>query len=164
MECQQCGERDAVVHLTQIVDNNVTTVHLCEQCAAEKGIESNSPVGKSPLGDFLAQLGKGVGAGLPADTPHMVCKRCGMTLQDFRDLGRLGCAECYLSFEAPLRELMRRLHGSTSHVGERYAPPGAPAESADDQAGELRERLRRAIENENFELAANLRDRLRELE
>ena len=56
MKCQDCGERAAVVHLTQIVENNVTTMHLCEQCAAGKGIESGTTPATSPLGDFLATL------------------------------------------------------------------------------------------------------------
>ena len=165
MKCQQCGDRDAVVHLTQIVENSVTTMHLCEKCAGEKGIETSSVPAAGPLGDFLATLGKGVGAGLPEveDAPHTTCPTCGLTTQEFRDLGRLGCEDCYQAFEAPLRELLRRLHGSTTHAGERYRPPGTTAEPT-EEAAELRDRLRVAVEAENFELAAELRDRLRGLE
>lgn len=166
MDCDQCHEREAVIHLTQIVNEQVTTLHLCERCAAEKGVESASPVTKTPLGSFLAAMGKEVGPagagarGLAvADREH--CPRCGGTLQDFRETGRLGCAECYVHFEGPLRELLRRLHGSTHHVGERYTAPGAtPADPGREQAA-LREQLRLAVETENFELAAELRDRLR---
>ena len=166
MKCQQCGGRNAVVHLTQIVENNVTTMHLCEQCAAEKGIESSSEPSPGPLGDFIANLGKGVGAGLPEieNAPHATCPTCGLTMQEFRDLGRLGCEDCYQAFEVPLRALLRRLHGSTTHAGERYHPPGAPAGEPAEEAAELRDRLRVAVEAENFELAAELRDRLRGFE
>ena len=164
MDCDQCHEREAVIHLTQIVDEQVTTLHLCERCAAEKGVESAATVGKTPLGGFLAAMGKGV-------TPQVAgiggaCPRCGATLQDFRESGRLGCPECYRSFEAPLRDLLRRLHGSTHHVGERYAEPGREpaAELAADGRESLRQQLRLAVETENFELAAELRDRLRVLE
>jgi protein arginine kinase activator len=165
MDCDQCHEREAVIHLTQIVNEQVTTLHLCERCAAEKGVESAGAVGKTPLGGFLAAMGKGVApqvAGISG-----ACPRCGATLQDFRETGRLGCPECYRSFEGPLRDLLRRLHGSTLHVGERYAEPGrapaAPAAVADGRES-LRQQLRLAIETENFELAAELRDRLRVLE
>lgn len=166
MQCQQCGDREAVVHLTQIVENSVTTMHLCEQCAAEKGIESSSEPATGQLGNFLATLGKGVGAGLPEmeNAPHASCATCGLTMQEFRDLGRLGCGDCYQAFEAPLRELLRRLHGSTTHVGERYHPPGTEASQPTEEAGALRDQLRLAVEAENFELAADLRDRLRGLE
>jgi protein arginine kinase activator len=164
MDCDQCHEREAVIHLTQIVNEQVTTLHLCERCAAEKGVESPGTVGKTPLGGFLAAMGKGLpaaaaglsGAGIGA------CPRCGSTMQDFKETGRLGCPECYRAFEAPLRDLLRRLHGSTFHVGERYTEPGQDVEAqAGDGRDALREQLRLAIETENFELAAEIRDRLR---
>ena len=61
MQCQECGQNEAVVHLTQIVDNDVTTRHLCEACAAEKGIESGAGLPQGTVGDFLSTMGKGVG-------------------------------------------------------------------------------------------------------
>jgi protein arginine kinase activator len=143
MLCDQCHEREAVIHLTQIVNEQVTTLHLCERCAAEKGVESPGAQPKTPLGSFLAAMGKGVE---PAPVTRGVdaCPRCGASFQDFRESGRLGCPECYM--------------------GERYVDPGqaAPGESA--KASDLREQLRLAVETENFELAAELRDRLRVLE
>jgi len=170
MLCDNCGEREAAIHLTQIVDNSVTTLHLCEQCAAEKGVETGASVAKFPLGDFLASLGKG-GAAEGGTATEVACPACGGTLHDFRQTGRLGCARCYTTFEPHLRDLLRRLHGSSQHVGERYAAPaaGAPAVAAEEagagrEIGELKDRLRRAIRDEDFELAAELRDRLKVLE
>ena len=172
MLCDNCGEREAAIHLTQIVDNTVTTMHLCEQCAAEKGVETGASVAKFPLGDFLASLGKGTaGEGAAAET-EVACPACGGTLHDFRQTGRLGCAHCYITFEPHLRDLLRRLHGSSQHAGERYtapavaAPDASPAteEGAGRALGELKERLRQAIQAENFELAAEIRDRLKVLE
>ena len=165
MSCDQCREREAVIHLTQIVNEQVTTLHLCERCAAEKGVESPGGVAKTPLGTFLAAMGKGTEqAAVPARGGDN-CSRCGGTLQDFRESGRLGCPECYRSFETPLRDLLRRLHGSTHHMGERYADHGTePAAPNGMHAADLREQLRLAVETENFELAAELRDRLRVLE
>ena len=161
MSCDQCREREAVIHLTQIVNDQVTTLHLCERCAAEKGVESPGSVAKTPLGTFLAAMGKEVEAPAPrTDT----CSRCGGTLQDFRESGRLGCPECWRTFEIPLRDLLRRLHGSTLHVGERYADGNGGARQPRVEEADLRERLRAAVESENFELAAELRDRLRVLE
>jgi protein arginine kinase activator len=93
-----------------------------------------------------------------------VCARCGGTFQDFRETGRLGCSDCYRTFESPLRDLLRRLHGSTHHLGERYAERDPAAAQAREQAAELREQLRLAVETENFELAAEIRDRLRVVE
>lgn len=164
MSCDQCHEREAVIHLTQIVNEQVTTLHLCERCAAEKGVESPGGVAKTPLGSFLAAMGKGLPEPEPVAQAGESCSRCGASLQDFRESGRLGCPECYRAFEVPLRDLLRRLHGSTHHVGERYAErDGAPGEERQTTA-ELREQLRLAVETENFELAAELRDRLRVME
>ena len=142
----------------------MTTLHLCEKCAAEKGVE-NPGATKTPLGSFLAAMGK-VAEQTPASKAGEVCSRCGGTFQDFRETGRLGCPDCYRSFEAPLRDLLRRLHGSTHHLGERYAErePAVVAAAVNERASALREQLRLAVETENFELAAELRDRLRVLE
>jgi protein arginine kinase activator len=164
MSCDQCREREAVIHLTQIVNEQVTTLHLCERCAAEKGVESPSGVVKTPLGSFLAAMGKNLPETVAAPRSGETCGRCGGSLQDFRETGRLGCPECYRSFEVPLRDLLRRLHGSTHHVGERYAEHGAVPADGRVESAELREQLRLAVETENFELAAELRDRLRVME
>jgi protein arginine kinase activator len=163
MSCDQCREREAVIHLTQIVNEQVTTLHLCEKCAAEKGVESPGSAVKTPLGTFLAAMGKGAEQQSPAARTGETCARCGATFQDFRESGRLGCPDCYRAFETPLRDLLRRLHGSTHHIGERYAEHEAPV-AATEQAADLREQLRLAVETENFELAAELRDRLRVVE
>ena len=174
MQCENCREREAVIHLTQIVNNSVTTMHLCEPCAAEKGVETGASVPKFPLGDFLASLGKGGGSEAAAEAGLDVpCTSCGATLRDFRQSGRLGCAECYVTFENHLRDLLRRLHGSTRHEGETYragtvpqarAVPVPAGVSAAQPVDDLKEALRKAIEAENFELAAELRDRIRVLE
>ena len=161
MSCDQCREREAVIHLTQIVNEQVTTLHLCERCAAEKGVDSPGAVAKTPLGSFLAAMGKELPEQSPAPRSTDTCATCGGSLQDFRESGRLGCPDCYRSFEVPLRDLLRRLHGSTHHLGERYAERGEATTDGRAHAAELREQLRVAVESENFELAAELRDRLR---
>jgi len=165
MVCDNCKERDAVVHLTQIVDNAVTQIRLCEKCAAERGVETTVTAPKHPLADLL-QAVQGQPAGRPADAAR--CTFCSATLKDFRASGRLGCARCYNSFEGSLRELLRRVHGNARHVGKRYEAPhmGEVVGGGENLSilGELRERLRRAVESEQFELAADLRDRIRVLE
>jgi protein arginine kinase activator len=163
MLCDSCRERDAVVHLTQIVDNAVSVLHLCEKCAAERGVETTVAMPKpSPLGDLIQSVHQQLPTA-PAEAGR--CTFCNASLRDFRSSGRLGCAHCYKAFEASLRELLRRVHGSSRHVGRRY---DAPASGSPDERltllGELRDRLRRAIESEQFELAASLRDKIREQE
>lgn len=165
MQCDNCGERPAAIHLTQIVNNSVTTLHLCDQCAAAKGVQTGATVAKFPLSDFLASMGKGATGTPPAVADSNPCAFCGATLKDFRETGRLGCPHCYASFEPHLRDLLRRLHGSSQHVGEIYLSPDR-SRTTDDAArlGELKDQLRRAVDAENFELAAELRDRIRVLD
>ncbi|MBM4193226.1 MAG: hypothetical protein FJ202_02450 [Gemmatimonadetes bacterium] len=161
MICSQCQERDAVVHLTQIVDNSVTQVHLCEKCAAERGIETNVALPKHPLGDFL-QAVQQQATQMPGDAAR--CSYCGTSLRDFRTSGRLGCARCYGAFEQSLKDLLRRVHGNAVHVGRSYAGADEPALERDATLAALKLQLDSAVRGEEFELAASLRDQIRALE
>lgn len=166
MTCEQCGTREAVVILKQVEGAEVRILHLCEPCAAERGVEDIEATAKTPLGAFLAAMGKEIVAepSLPGAAPAAVCQACGASLQDFRESGRLGCAECWTTFEGPLRGLLRRVHGTTHHVGELYQTPGEEPTDPGALVSSLRAHLRSAVESENFELAAELRDRLRGME
>ena len=161
MLCDNCGEREAAVHLTTIVNNEVKQQHLCERCAAERGVETTVSVPKHPLGALL-QAAQQQLAAPTADAGR--CTFCGSTMNDFRATGRWGCARCYSTFEPSMRELLRRVHGNAKHVGESYLPPQPELDETATILGELKERLRRAIETEQFELAADLRDRIRVME
>lgn len=162
MLCDNCKERDAVVHLTRIVDNAVTQLHLCEKCAAAKGVETTLAVPQHPLGDILQAVQQQATTATNEDAAN--CAFCGANARDFRATGRLGCPHCYDAMERSLRELLRRLHGSSKHVGVVYRAPVAHVLEKADSLHDLRDRLRRAVETEQFELAAELRDRLRVLE
>lgn len=166
MRCDNCHERDAVIELTQIADDKKVELHLCEKCAAEKGISTSASLAKIPVGGLVATLGKGnqAAAALPNITQKGTCPSCGASLEDFREAGRLGCAACYWTFEGPLRDLLRRLHGASRHLGERYTTPGAEPGDEGSSTSQLREQLKVAVESESFELAAEIRDRLRALE
>lgn len=163
MKCEQCETREAVIHLTQIVDNELSTVHLCETCAAEKGLEPSVHGGQLPLADFLAQMSKGLPAESTSSTANG-CSFCGLELDEFKKTGRLGCSHCYVTFEPHLKSLLKRLHGGTQHLGKVYLPPDpSEADRAKRLAG-LRRKLERAVESEDFERAAEIRDQIRELE
>jgi protein arginine kinase activator len=121
---------------------------------------------KTPLGAFLAAMGTDAIAESPLTSGAALaaCPECGATLQDFRRSGRLGCARCWTTFEGPLRGLVRRVHGATRHVGELYVAPGAEPMDQAALVRRLREQLATAVVEENFEAAAELRDRLRSVE
>lgn len=160
--CDNCGEGEAVVHLTQIVNNEMTTFHLCETCAAEKGLEPTPEAVNFPLTDFLAQMGQEDPSAAGEATAS--CSFCGLSFDDFRETGRLGCPHCYTAFEPHLRGLLRRIHGGTSHVGKVYLPPDPSASEMEKRVEALRRKLDRAVAAEDFERAAELRDEIRALE
>ena len=138
----------ASVHLTQVVDNKISIQFLCESCAEAKGI------GQKPdwnVSDFLAKLSE-------------PCSACNLTFDRFRKHGRLGCPHCYTSFESNLRRLLKRIHGATRHVGKVYLPPDAGDADVGRRLDGLRRRLQQAVDGEDFERAAVLRDQIRELE
>ncbi len=164
MKCGQCGESEAVIHLTQVVEGEPKSVGLCEACAAEKGIQTPGAMAETPLGGFLTALWEAAEAGSEVRVPTGRCAGCGATFADFRETGRLGCAGCWHTFEPALRVLLRRYHGSTHHLGRRHLGPGAaPVADTEALARDLRDQLRLAVESEQFELAAELRDRLKDL-
>lgn len=162
MLCDVCRERDATVTLTHAVKGDVSVLHLCQQCAAERGIETTvtTPL-KNLIGDYLPAVQHQAAL---AQAEALQCTFCGMALRDFRQTGRLGCAHCYGTFEQSLRELLRRVHGNARHSGRQYEPPPPEVVMGSSPLGELRDRLRRAISNEEFELAAVIRDQIKGME
>lgn len=159
MQCENCGN-DAAIQLTKVVDDEMKVLQLCTACAAEQGVDTGSPAPNAPLVDFLAQIGKTVDEG--PDTGG--CPACGMTQGQLKQGGRLGCAVCYSHFEQHLRSLLRRLHGGTQHVGKITATPDAEDVDRTARVHRLRRSLEHAIEAEDFEHAAALRDQIRRLE
>ena len=161
MVCDECGERKAVIHFTEIQKNEVTTSHLCEQCAAEKGLSPSATPDDFPLTDFLAKMNE---EAEPVGAVDARCPFCATDLAEFKKVGRLGCSHCYVALERHLRTLLRRLHGGTQHVGKVYLPPDPSEAELERRLMGLRRRLARAVDSEDFERAAELRDEIRSLE
>ena len=160
MLCDICHKNEATVHLTEIVDNQITELHLCEECARQKGAQMEQHFGLADLLAGLADLGQQFEV---AGKTEAKCPNCGLAYQDFRRIGRLGCSECYQAFRDSLGVLLKRIHGSTQHLGRIPAKRAVPVQKRSG-ADLLRAKLRRAIEMEEFEEAARLRDKIRALE
>ncbi len=161
MVCDVCGKNQATVHLTEIVDDQMTELHLCEECARQKSEQMEQQFGLSDLLAGMVDFGKA-----PQDKADvsLKCKKCGLTYTDFKKIGRLGCGECYPAFKKFLAPLLKRIHGSNQHLGKipLKEPKGAVKKTVDLDT--LRQRLTRAIETEAFEEAARIRDQIKELE
>lgn len=160
MLCDVCAKNQATVHLTEIVDDQMTELHLCEECAHKKSAQMESQFG---LGDLLVGLSEFEKPASKKETAVMKCPACGLTYNDFRKIGRLGCAECYTAFRKYLGPLLKRIHGSSQHAGKTPFPTVRVVRKKAD-AQDLRKQLQKAVESEAFEEAARLRDQIKETE
>jgi len=143
-----------------MVDEQVAELHLCEDCAQEKGAQMEQHFN---LADLLAGLVDLDAPSAAAEGAGAKCPSCGMTYNDFRKLGKFGCGNCYEAFKKNLAPLLRRIHGSTQHLGKVPAR-AEKAGKLRDELAELRAKLEKAIKLEQFEEAAKLRDKMRTLE
>lgn len=162
MLCDICAKNQATVHLTEIIDEQMSELHLCEECARQKSAQMEQQFGLSDLLAGMAEFGK-PGSKETETLAAVKCANCGLTFADFKKIGRLGCGECYNSFRRYLGPLLKRIHGSGQHLGKSPLKLGKVLKKRTDLE-ELRARLQKAIETEAFEEAAKIRDQLKELE
>ncbi|MHC4557352.1 MAG: UvrB/UvrC motif-containing protein [Planctomycetota bacterium] len=164
MQCQICHENDATIHLTEIVDGVRTEMHVCEHCAAEQDIAVKSHI---PINELLSSLL----AVQPTDDElsgpseqKLACSNCGFTLAQFRKEGVLGCPHDYEVFEKSLRPLIEKAHnGQTAHCGK--IPSKTPKDTKKQmELLNLRQQLEAAVQSEDYELAAELRDKIKKSE
>ncbi|MCL2690544.1 MAG: excinuclease ABC subunit B, partial [Chitinispirillia bacterium] len=109
-KCEDCGVNLAIVHLTHIMQGKAHTFHLCEECASKRGIT----LGENSDGQTVAEIS------LEELEEEVLCPKCSLKLTEFRSAGRLGCAECYIAFEAAVTRIFQQVHGSTRHKGKKY--------------------------------------------
>ncbi|MFA5276186.1 MAG: UvrB/UvrC motif-containing protein [Candidatus Omnitrophota bacterium] len=162
MLCDICGKNPATVHLTEIIDDSMNELHLCEECAREKSAAMEQQFGLSDLLAGMADVSK------PSlkepQAPLVNCPNCNLSYADFKKIGRLGCGECYTVFKKYLTPLLKRIHGSTQHTGKSPLKTTVKGGKKKPDIEDLRLRLQKAIEEEAFEDAARLRDQIKELE
>src|SRR5438105_1675381 len=168
MKCEACDKGQATVHLTEIVNKKKRELHLCEECAREKGVSvkaaftpadlAEKPAAK-PSVEISGALEKASPGALQRvdDLSSTSCPVCGLTFAEFRASGRLGCANDYLAFKKGLVPLLEKIHGTVEHKGKVPAHVGERLERQRKLA-ELRQRLNQAIQKEEYEKAAQLRD------
>ena len=157
MLCMLCKQNPAKVHLTQIVEDKMQKVDLCEDCAKQKGV--NDPASFS-LADLLLGLGASQEIAQSASGVEIRCPGCGFTQADFKKAGRLGCAQCYVTFAEGLNELLKTMHKGIKHVGK---VPAALRQGRDlsERLKHLQKKLDKAVNAEDFEQAASLRDEIK---
>src|SRR5438552_1206329 len=162
MKCEKCGKQ-ATVHLTEIKSGKKLEKHLCEQCAAQAEglpVKSHTPINELLTNFVLAH------SGLQKET-SAACECCGITWAEFRQSGLFGCPNDYGAFEKDLAPLLQRAHeGATHHVGKipaRRGGTGVPMKKHLDVT-KLRKELSKAVESEDYERAAKIRDQIKQAE
>lgn len=166
--CDNCKQKPAEVFYSQIADGKLLKVNLCKACSKEKGVED-------PTGFALAELLQGMGENTevsPAtgagknggsEEAPAKCPVCGFAQGDFKKTGRLGCSECYTTFADSLGLLLKQMHKGTAHIGKVPERQHRRVEMT-GRMKSLRQDLEKAVRDENYEGAANLRDQIRQLE
>ena len=165
MLCENCHEKEANVHVTQIVDGKVAKFHLCEACAEKKGVDVHGQ--PMDLGGMLENLKEQL-SHLKEDAERArpaglaTCPACGMTRAEILKKGRLGCDRCYETFAAEMLPVVVSIQHGDQHLGK--VPRRASARmKASVESARLRRELDMAVAGENYELAARLRDQLKAL-
>lgn len=158
MLCQTCGTNEATVHLTQMLNDEVRKMHLCEKCAEASGIDVNVPASMS---NFL--LGLGASKKTKTETANLVCPHCGMHFSDFKKLSRLGCQSCYAAFAGELEPLLNGMHNAARHLGKKPARHAGSVNVPSSMAA-MKKNLDEAVHAENYEEAARIRDQIHEME
>jgi protein arginine kinase activator len=155
MKCHHC-DNQATVHLTQILNGQMHKMDLCESCAQAKGVTNPENLSISNLMDKVDMDTDNSGTA-------MVCESCGTTHQEFKKGGRLGCEACYHVFRPVLDPLLDGMHAGTKHLGK--IPSGSASRVKFERSVDtLKTELKDAVEKEDYEKAALVRDKLKELE
>ena len=159
MICQNCNKNDATLHMKRIINGRAAEVHLCSDCARSLGYgEAFSGLGLG-FGHLLGEL---LSSGEAGSANRMRCPACGKSFEEIAEDGKMGCAECYAVFYDRLLPTLNKIHGKTSYMGSK------PQMSGDNRRvstslDELKIALSEAVERQDFELAANLRDRINDI-
>jgi len=156
MICEICKKNQATIHFVMNVNGKVTKINICESCAAGGGMEILASPEKSfnLLNKFLSSLA------MAETAEDKECPTCGKKLSEFKDDGKLGCPRCWDVFREDIVPLLKKLHGVSFH--NRKKSP-LRKENKISEAEKIQDELRRAVDEENYEKAAELRDRLRDL-
>lgn len=162
MLCQNCHKEEAVVKFTQVINNQKKEINLCKNCAELKGFH-NPLVNISKVfeGLLLEIFGKALPEQTTTKDSSVKCPQCGMTMADFKKRRLLGCDRCYDTFHEELKVMLRRIHGSNVHIGKH--PLQVRPRRRVCSLAKLQRELSLAIQREEYEKAAELRDLIKEI-
>lgn len=161
MLCQICGEKEATFHLKEIVEGKVRSFHVCEVCAKEKALNQSFFLPAFSLSNLIAGLSEFQTE--PEEKKMIICPGCKLTFSDIQKEGKIGCSSCYRTFKDYLASLLGRIQSRTSHSG-KIPHRSKTKDIRERQIYELGKNLEEVVEKEEYEKAAQLRDKIRHLE
>ena len=162
MLCQVCNKNDATLHYTKIINGEIEKLHLCEACS--KGNDEFDFDKTFSFHNLLTEIIDGVQDNkINNKQEELHCKKCKLNYSEFKQLGKLGCDECYDSFQEKLFPLIKSVQGSEKHIG-KIPSRASECLKREREIEKLREKLDKYVLDENFEEAAVMRDKIRELE
>lgn len=162
MLCENCGKREATTHIKQVENGQANQYHFCNECARNLGYDDI-------FGDFSLNLSELFSSFFGDNTLQLSdksdrCEKCGCSFNEIVKTGRVGCADCYRKFYDKLLPSIQRIHGKASHSGKTPANTNRKKRpSKEEIIDNLNLDMQRAVEQQNFEEAAVLRDRIRQL-
>ena len=163
MLCQYCDKNNATIHYTEVINGQVKKIHICENCAKTKGIDAGLPFSFS---DVFSALSKGLEkiSSLPnaATDASLQCPGCNLQIQELMNQGRMGCAQCYETFESILNDILTNVQKSPCHVG-KMPRKCIHFDDVNRRIEEREKNLQAAIREERYEDCVVLRDELRKL-
>ncbi|HYF00456.1 MAG TPA: UvrB/UvrC motif-containing protein [Planctomycetota bacterium] len=159
MNCEKCHKNHATYHLTAIENGVKKEAHLCEECARQTGVNFKF---NFSISDILGSLMEAPPKG-SSKSSQVRCPECGITYSEFKSKARLGCAHDYEVFKGELLRLLEKIHGSTSHVGKTPSTADVQVRK-EHELMRLKRDLEAVVKSEDFEKAAQIRDRIRTLE
>jgi protein arginine kinase activator len=163
MFCERCGEKEASVHLTTIINNKKEEIHLCEECASKRSkLNSDDNLSfQSLLSGILNQNFINQNPSILSDdlSQNLVCNNCGMSYQEFIQEGFFGCEDCYEVFKDKLDPLFKRIHGNIQHTGKHPLSFRHTLE-IESEINKLKKKMKIAVDKEHFEKAAAIRDEI----
>ena len=161
MICNICGVKEATIHLTEIVNNQMMEIHICEECAKEKGTDFKAHFN---FNDMISGIMELEGSSKKnTKKKNISCDKCGMKYEEFVKSGRLGCAECYKTLRELLSALIKRVHKASFHVGKKPKQVTRSVRNVHDLRL-LQEKLKKSITKEEFEEAVKIRDKIKQIE
>ena len=159
MLCQRCNTNEATIHITEVTEGEHQENHLCEQCAEAEGAVVKTPTTINQLLSSFIMAHSGV-----AELAELSCPECGISFLEFRQHGLLGCPNDYEVFSQALDGLLARVHGAETHHVAKAPARGNVEQKRNMELLRIRRELALAVESEAYEKAAQLRDKLKELE